>query len=287
MTTPVCSPLRYPGGKGKLARFIGNIVSKNGLEGCDYVEPFVGGGAVALYLLKAKFVNRIHINDIDPAIYTFWLHAAHNSGQLCDLVENTPVTMEEWHRQGEIQKDKENSVGSLRLAFSTLFLNRTNRSGIIWAAPIGGLAQTGTWKLDCRFNKAKIIEQLQSIGSFKEHIAVYQKDAKDLLKDFEAYESPCFFYIDPPYYQKGQSLYLNAFAPNDHKELANVIAGSPHKWLVSYDNIPAISTIYTNFNRLEYSIQYSVQNKYKGSEVLFYPPSLHIPKVANPCKFKV
>lgn len=277
------SPLRYPGGKGKLAHFIANTLCQNGLRNCEFVEPFVGGGAVSLYLIRNGLVNRIHINDIDPAVYTFWLHAVNNSQRLCDLVENTPITIEEWYRQRQIQKDKDAYCGSPELAFSTLFLNRTNRSGILWAGPIGGQNQAGAWKLDCRFNKTKIIQQIASIGALKGHILVYQRDAKALLKDFSGNRGRYFFYIDPPYYQKGQSLYLNAFEHCDHKELADVITDSPHQWIVSYDNAPEISNLYKAFERLEYSLQYSVRDKYKGSEVIFYPSSLRISKTANPC----
>ena len=61
---------------------------------------------------------------------------------------------------------------SLSLAFATLFLNRTNRSGILNAGPIGGYAQDGEWKLDVRFDKEVIIAKIDSIAKEKERIAV-------------------------------------------------------------------------------------------------------------------
>ncbi|WP_243122397.1 hypothetical protein [Clostridium septicum] len=57
-----------------------------------------------------------------------------------------------------IQENKENE-SLLSLGFSTLFLNRTNRSGIIKAGVIGGKEQNGNYKLDCRFNKEEIIKK--------------------------------------------------------------------------------------------------------------------------------
>ena len=38
------SPLRYPGGKGKLSRYMAALVRANGLSDGTYIEPYAGGG---------------------------------------------------------------------------------------------------------------------------------------------------------------------------------------------------------------------------------------------------
>lgn len=287
MTYENFSPLRYPGGKGKLSQYVAKTILDNDLVGCEYVEPFVGGGAIALYLLKKNLVSHIHINDIDPAIYTFWQHAIYNTENLLALIESTDITVTEWKKQRTIQKNKEELIGSLELAFSTLFLNRTNRSGIIWAGPIGGQKQSGPWKLDCRFNKVRIIKQLTALASIRDRVSLYRLDARQLLKGLSDKQKEFFFYIDPPYYQKGQSLYLNYFTHEDHQELSCIIRGLPSNWLISYDNVPEILDLYKGCGKIEYGIQYSVQRKYKGKEVIFYPQALNIPKSKEPCKFRL
>lgn len=45
------SPLRYPGGKAKVADFVQCLIKENALLDGTYVEPYVGGGSVALSLL--------------------------------------------------------------------------------------------------------------------------------------------------------------------------------------------------------------------------------------------
>ena len=287
MTYENFSPLRYPGGKGKLSQYVAQTVLDNNLKGCEYVEPFVGGGAVALYLLQKRFVRHIHINDIDPAIYSFWKHAVNNTDKLLSLIEVTPITIDEWKRQRVIQRNKENLVGTLELAFSTLFLNRTNRSGILWAGPIGGQNQEGSWKLDCRFNKERIRKQLVSLASFRDKISVYQLDARELIKQIGKREGKFFFYIDPPYYLKGQSLYLNSFSHLDHLELSNIIKQLPSNWLVSYDNVSEITDLYDGCGKVEYGIQYSVQRKYQGKEVIFYPQHQVVPRTKEPSKYRL
>lgn len=45
------SPLRYPGGKGKMYNQTVKILKENNLIGCTYIEPFAGGANLALNLL--------------------------------------------------------------------------------------------------------------------------------------------------------------------------------------------------------------------------------------------
>ena len=80
------SPLRYPGGKGRLATYLAEIVELNGLQKGHYVEPFAGGAGVALELLLREKVAHIHINDIDFSIYAFWKSAVYESDEFADRI---------------------------------------------------------------------------------------------------------------------------------------------------------------------------------------------------------
>ena len=51
------SPLRYPGGKSKLADFIGLTIQNLNMPNCTYIEPFAGGSGVALSLLLNGIVE--------------------------------------------------------------------------------------------------------------------------------------------------------------------------------------------------------------------------------------
>ena len=59
------SPLRYPGGKGKISSFFSELFVANNLIGGTYIEPYVGGGSIALSLLINGVANQIIINDKD------------------------------------------------------------------------------------------------------------------------------------------------------------------------------------------------------------------------------
>lgn len=263
------SPLRYPGGKGQIYKMIVSILEKNNLIGCTYIEPFAGGAGLAIRLLFENKVNKVVINDIDRSIYAVWYSILYLSDELIEKIKDTEINMDEWYKQKEIQKSK-NDVSILELGFSTLFLNRTNRSGIIKAGVIGGKKQNGNYKIDCRFNKEKLIDLIVKISSNKDRIEIYNKDAKEFI-DLIKRKKKKFFFIDPPYFNKGKDLYTNFFSENDHIELAKFIKKklSNQPLLISYDKCPQIEALYNRYNKETILLNYSVQNKKKGEELLF------------------
>ena len=149
------SPLRYPGGKTQLSRYVRHLLDINNVHN-TYIEPFAGGFGVALELLFNNDVEQIVMNDFDPSIYSIWNMILHNRDEFISLIKNTPITIEEWFYQKDIRNKLKNDSNSIENAFATFFLNRTNVSGIISAGPIGGLKQQGKYKIDCRFNKEKL-----------------------------------------------------------------------------------------------------------------------------------
>jgi len=277
------SPLRYPGGKGKIANFIKLVFEKNLLlDGC-YVEPYAGGASVALSLLFGEYASKIVINDFDRSIYAFWHSVLNDTHNLCNLIQDTKVDIKSWRQQKEIQKQKE-TADLLDLGFSTFFLNRTNRSGIIKAGVIGGNDQSGNYKIDARFNKTDLIYRIQRIAKYKDRILLYNLDAIDLIKTISKnLPEKSLIYFDPPYYLKGKDLYVNHYKHEDHVLVSKMINGiSKHKWIVSYDNAPEIIEIYKQNKKFEYALNYSAVNATTGTEVMIYHKDLFIPKVESP-----
>jgi DNA adenine methylase len=278
------SPLRYPGGKRKLANFIRLIFHHNNLLDGDYVEPYAGGASVALTLLYEEYARHIYINDIDRGLYAFWQTALDQTDNLCRLIQDTPLTMEEWHRQKAIQSDTEASP--LALGFSTFFLNRTNRSGIIGGGVIGGKDQTGAWLLDARFNRADLIYRIQKVARYRHRIHLYNLDAIEFIKSIsEKLSTKVLIYFDPPYYLKGQQLlYTNFYETRDHENVSKVVSALNSNWIVSYDDVPQIRELYCEFKLLEYDLHYSAQDRYRGDEIMFFCNTLAVPEVKDPAK---
>jgi DNA adenine methylase len=274
------SPLRYPGGKSRLSNFLTTICKKNNIDG-HYVEPYAGGAAVALHLLLNGHVKEITINDYDRSLYAFWHSVINDTSKLCKMIDQAELTIENWQRQKEVQKNK-TRANLLALGFSTFFLNRTNRSGIIDGGVIGGLSQSGKYKLNCRFNKEALIERIKLIAAHKKNISLYNLDALDLISEIQKMTKSknVIFYFDPPYFLKGQSLYLNAYEPDDHKVVSERIKKIKNaRWIVSYDNVPEIRSLYKseNIKSKTYLLTHSAYKSREGKEILFFNKSLRVP----------
>lgn len=273
------SPLRYPGGKLKVVDYIKRLFEVNDLMDGTYIEPYAGGASVALTLLFSEYASRIKINDIDRSIYAFWYSVLEETDGLCRMISDTPVTMDEWKAQREVQARKADA-DLLELGFSTFFLNRANRSGILSGGVIGGKEQTGRWKIDVRFNKADLIERIESIAEYKDRIELTRMDAVELIKRYKrAPKAKTFCYLDPPYYVKGRDLYLNYYNDADHKAIAKAIKKYKGKWIISYDAVPFISDLYKEYRQQEYYLSYSAGNPAKGKEIIVYSDGLVVPEV--------
>lgn len=266
------SPLRYPGGKSKLSPLLRYII-ENRVENniTTYIEPFAGGAGVALDLLFSETVDNIIINDYDKAIYSFWRAVTESPSKFIKTIQERPVTIEEWYRQKEIyntQKDKY----SFELGFATFFLNRTNRSGIINAGPIGGYEQNGNYLIDARYNKDALIKKINQIKKYKSKIKIYNKDIRRFIElVIYTQNNNSFVYFDPPYYLKGKELYKNFFLPKDHKEIKNSIINKVHcPWVMTYDNEISIAEIYKDYCIKKYDLMYSLANKGKASELIIF-----------------
>lgn len=272
------SPLRYPGGKGKVANFLKLVMLDNGLVESEYVEPYAGGASVALALLFEDYASHIHINDINPGLHAFWQACLEHPTELCQRIMETPVTVETWLAQRNAHRDP--STTGIDLAFATFFLNRTNRSGIISGGVIGGLDQTGPWKIDARYNVAALTARIQKVARFASRITLTNLDAAVLLEEWAGRSERAFLYLDPPYYEKGGDLYDHFYGHEDHVQIAELVTALPHPWLVSYDGVPEIVKIYQGATAKSYGLYYSAHARVTGSEIMYSSPGLVMPNEA-------
>ena len=277
------TPLRYPGGKSALTDFLARVARVGGFRDGYYAEPYCGGAGAAIGLLLREVVSDIFLNDIDHSIYSFWQSVLLHADELCERVERTELTVDEWRHQRERwQNSSTHSV--VDAGFACLFLNRVNRSGVLRAGLIGGKAQAGPWKMDARFNRKDLIEKIKKIARYRNRIHVSMLDAEAFLETTVAKLShPALVYLDPPYFVKGQCLYKNHYQPEDHQRLAAYLRGGAlSHWLVSYDAAPEIDELYGGLRRLSYSLSYSASQRYAGNEIAFFSPDLKLPEEIDP-----
>ena len=274
------TPLRYPGGKARFAPLIASMMKASGLDKGHYLEPYAGGAGVALFLLFEGVVEQIHINDADPAIASFWRAATENCETLIKMVGEESVTMEAWHHWRDVMLDKVTAT-ALEKGFATLFMNRTNRSGILKGGVIGGKHQSGVYKIGERFMRDELCLRLERIKNHASQINVYQEDAHSLLMTCHKFlPLRSLIYLDPPYYVKGEGLYRNFYQHDDHVKIAKLLGSSRFRrpWVVSYDNAIEIRQMYSYAQSLTYGLNYTAQRRYEGSEVMFFSDRLQLPE---------
>jgi DNA adenine methylase len=280
------TPLRYPGGKAKLAEYVKSLMKANRLIDGEYVEPYAGGSAIALELLFHEYVSRIHINDISRPVHAFWKSVLNDTEEFCRLVMKKPLTVAQWDKQKKVLRNPDDH-SHVELGFAMFFLNRTNRSGILNAGIIGGRDQTGPWKIDARYNAKELVHRIEAIARMRDRIKLTRQDALRFLKaGISKWPKETLIYLDPPYYVKGRDLYYDFYEHKDHKSIADFINGSAirQKWIVSYDNVQPIRDLYPSARFITYDIGYSARSASQGSEVMFFCDGLKVPPLIGSIK---
>lgn len=271
------TPLRYPGGKQKLTPFINEIIETNEIDG-HYIEPYAGGAGVALKLLLTKRVKYIHLNDSDIRLYAFWHSVKNENQKLCNQILSASLTVEEWKKHREVLRNPEKH-SLFEIGFSTFYMNRCNRSGVLKAGVIGGLNQDGNYKMDARFSRNDLIRRIELIGIFSDKIFISNLDAEEFIDNYiPNLDDNSLIYFDPPYFNKAKDLYLNSYKPEDHQRLSKAIQKVEKPWVLSYDNVPEIINLYTSRNYFTYDLQYSAARNYKGKEVFVFSDFLKLPE---------
>lgn len=271
------SPLRYPGGKSAMAGLLAQLRKMNGLGYKAVAEPFAGGAGASLNLLFLEETPEIFINDADPSIHDFWWSILHKSTQFSEMILTRPINMSEWRHQRQIYRSK--AIRSrLQRGFAAFYLNRCNRSGIIMnGGPIGGIEQTGEWKLGARYNKRDLIKRCAKIFEFKARIHVSSQDGIEFIKRSD--QTQLFYFIDPPYFNKGKTLYLNSLAVDYHAALANQLKSMQgQSWVLTYDDCPEIRRMYRGWTTIRpFSLRYVAAKRSSGRELLITPKHISLP----------
>ncbi|MBL7729872.1 MAG: DNA adenine methylase [Chitinophagaceae bacterium] len=267
------SPLRYPGGKRNFVPLFVNVFEKSELSIKSYYEFYAGGAGAALELLLKGYVKKIVLNDADFHIYAFWDSVLRDTDNFLRKITDTKITIDEWRKQKQIYQNFHHE-DILNVGFSTFFLNRTNRSGILSkAGPIGGHMQNGNFKLDVRFHKTNLSNLITRIADNSAKISLYNEDAITLMKRLrlELQRRTSFLFLDPPYFEKGKNLYLNFYELENHIELKTFLEKHlSWNWILSYDNSPAIFRLYQKFPKRIFQIKYSLQDKKNAKEIVVF-----------------
>jgi len=205
VSTHITSPLRYPGGKKKLAETIAGFIEANDLEGCSFYEPYAGGASVSIHLLWHEIVSKATLVERDPLLFAFWTEVFHDSERFCQAIRDLDVSLEQLREFRKLTNNPKPHRDPLRMALACLMLNRCNYSGILHAGPIGGKNQASDYSFDCRFNKDRLVTLIADLGRFGDRVEVIHDDAVAFLRRRAGpltRSRNALVYLDPPYVQQ-------------------------------------------------------------------------------------
>lgn len=140
--------------------------------------------------------------------------------------------------------------------------------------------------MDVRFNRIALAERLTALSAYRDVIRVSNMDAVDFLKQClprGEQRRKAFVYLDPPYVQKGQRLYLNAYEKRDHLLLARYMARqNVLPWLMSYDDSELVRRIYRRHCKMRLlPTRYTLQAKRIARELIIFPNHVAIPQTCR------
>lgn len=108
-------------------------------------------------------------------------------------------------------------------------------------------------------------------------------DAVALLQEHKnIWPERTLIYLDPPYYIKGHHLYYHHYASDDHTAVRDMVLKiDRQKWIVSYDDVPAIRSLYSGQKFLRYALGYSARTAASGAEIMFFGNDVSMPKCCS------
>jgi DNA adenine methylase len=250
-------PLRYPGGKSDFAPIAVSIVQKSGLAGLP-----------SLALLESEVSPHVTLVERDPLIFAFWHSVFNRVDELIVRFQELPITLKTWHDfQPLLRVTDPRKADIVSLGLAGLFFNRANFSGILAAGPIGGKGQNSNYLIDCRTRKDELIPRLLAASMFSEKVDVQFGDALKVILSHKN-RKRLFFYVDPPYFTKGELLYRHSYRLSDHVALSRALTQCQFPWLLSYDVHHVIEHLYEGNHVQTHRLQYSARSPKHHEELL-------------------
>jgi len=240
------SPLlfRYPGGKhyamGILRPFWEQV------EHSEYREPFVGGGSV---FFNKQLVDVNLLNDMDHELITTYkvISDMRSRKKLIEMLSQEIATPERWR---EVLDSKAKSA--LEIAFKYYYLNRTSFSGKLVSAAWG-------YREKRSLPPERWSERIEPCGKKLEDVAFSSSDFQEIIE--LPSKRPTLLYVDPPYFLPPKHKhYRHGFDLSDHVRLGEVLARTPHKFFLTYDDSPEIRKMYKWANIYPVSFFYRVED---------------------------
>lgn len=281
------SPLRYPGGKGRMGPALADIFAVQYGQLLDievWVEPFAGGAGAALWLLENKHLADAWLIERNPALAAFWAAVIDRNEELAQRVEAFTPTLAGWAWAQALvsEADMDGHPDPLDLGVAAFILNRCSRSGMVrpGVGPIGGKLQRGRHTISDRWNGPELAERIRRLAAHT-GLRVQHGDAIAAIRELSdsGVEDEVMLFVDPPYLTEGERLYQHGSL--NHKALARALRDCPAPWLLTYDADPRVLDLYPGHRVFEYAIPHTANTRGIGREYAVLANNLYLPEDAR------
>jgi len=267
MSKLIKTPLRYPGGKSRVAELLVDLMP----DFKEYREPFLGGGSVFLTAKQKHPDVKYWVNDLYYDLYCFWYEVQRDNPELVKEIRETRdywTTGEGASLGGKYMYEKlvadimvydVNETQARAIAF--FIINRVTFSGTSMS---GGYSQES---FDKRFTPSSI-DRLEKIGPLLQDTKITCLDYSELLREPG---DGVFIFLDPPYYTATKSALYGKNGELhkgfDHERFAEEVKNCLHKWMITYDNCDYVKEMYKDFNIIPFEFAYGMRNVTANAEM--------------------
>jgi DNA adenine methylase len=289
MSLRYASPLRYPGGKARMAPWLTDVFETlvGPMDVEIWLEPFGGGAGAALTAVISGKVPEAWIVEANPALAAFWATVMDDGVALAAQVEATTPSLAVFQESREKVRASlaGEAIDTFELGLAAFILNRCSRSGMIMPSvgPIGGKSQAGLHTIGARFNGPALAERIRAVHALGDRFKVFAGDGISFLEDLRAsgVQDEVFCFVDPPYIGVGNALYAIGMDDDLHERLARALNRLAAPWLLTYDAHPRIPQLYPGSEVVEFDIPHTAGSSRVGTEYLVLGPGMTLPE-ANP-----
>ncbi len=240
-SVPHRSPFRYPGGKTWLVPRIRRWFRAQSERPALLVEPFAGGGTVALTAIFEGLAECALMVERDPDVASVWQTTlGSDSDWLCKRILGFSLTPDSVSRV----LDGVAPASTRERAFRTILRNRVNHGGIL--APGSGRLKVGEngKGLASRWYPQTLASRIQAISLVAGRVTFVEGDGLAVMDEYQSCTDTVFF-IDPPYTAEGKRagarLYL--FSELDHDDLFRRTSALRGDFLMTYDNADSVKAL--------------------------------------------
>jgi DNA adenine methylase len=252
------SPLRYPGGKSRVAKQLVDLFPSF----TEYREPFVGGGSVFFQTKTFANPDKCWINDLNNDLYLFWVSVKNSVNELVNEVTFLKAT--HYGRGKELYyylKPQSVTLSSIQTAVRFFILNRITYSGL---TDSGGFSNESFEK---RFTMSSI-NKLIEISHLLQGVEITNYDYSELLT---MQGNDVFLFLDPPYYSpRNSKLYgVNGSLHTefDHYRFVEAVHNCKHRWLITYDDDPLIRDLFKDYLIFDWNLQYGMSQSNGSAKI--------------------